>query len=89
MITHSRENEKHIFRKFPHRSRTVVTKGRKKIDLKYYVINIQCNPLYTTKHKSNKSFQRATCFYMACTFVQCNLKFQSKNEEAINTWYDF
>lgn len=67
MITHSTENEKHIFRKFPHRSRSVVTKGRKKSDLKYCVINIQCNALYstkkyTTKQKSNKSLQRATCF---------------------------
>lgn len=30
MITHYTENEKHIFRKFPHRSKSAVAKGRKK-----------------------------------------------------------
>lgn len=66
MITHSTENEKHIFRKFPHRSRSGVSKGRKKEDIKYCVINIQCalysTKKYTTKHKGTKSFQGATCF---------------------------
>lgn len=45
----------------------LLLREEKKSDLEYCVTNIQCNPLYstkkyTTKQKSNKSFQRGTCF---------------------------